>query len=76
MSEDKTQIILKKSLLGEDLTEDEADIVVNRAQDNSDAVERFEALEAEIEQIKKVAKWLGALLLANYSSNLLDWLTR
>jgi hypothetical protein len=76
MSGDETQILLKKSLQGDSLTDDEADIVVSRAQLNTNAVERFEALELEIANIKKGARWLGALLLANYSSNILDWLTR
>ena len=76
MIEDKTQILLKKALRGTDLTEDEADIVAQRNQDNSDSIERFEALEVEIDKVRTAAKWLGGLLLANYSSNILDWLTR
>ncbi len=58
------------------LSEEQARMVADRMQANTDAVKRFEALEAEIATAKKSVKWLGGLLLANYSSNILDWLTR
>ena len=51
-------------------------MVADRMQANTDAVKRFETLEAEIVTAKKSVKWLAGLLLANYSSNILDWLTR
>ena len=77
MSEDNRTVILTRKIAKEaGLTDEEAEIVAERTKENTAAVERFEAQEVEIAKVKKGARWLGALLLANYSSNILDWLTR
>lgn len=76
MDDDKTIILNRKIALDAGLSETEADIVANRLQQNSNAIKRFEDLEADIKRIKTAAKWFGGLLLANYSSNILDWLSR
>ena len=73
---DKTEILIDRMALRAGLTEEQARMVADRMQANTDAVKRFEALEAEIATAKKSVKWLGGLLLANYSSNILDWITR
>ena len=73
---DKTEILIDRIALQAGLTEEQARMVADRMQANTDAVKRFEALEAEIVTAKKSVKWLAGLLLANYSSNILDWLTR
>ena len=69
---DKTEILIDRIALQAGLTEEQARMVADRMQANTDAVKRFEALEAEIVTAKKSVKWLGGLLLANYSSNILD----
>lgn len=76
MDNDKTKFIIRQAMVNSGLSETEADIVAERTQHNTDAVKRFEVLEADIKRLKTGAKWLGGLLLANYSTNILDWLTR
>ena len=77
MDDDSRTVILTRQIAKDaGLTDEDADIIAERTKENTAAVKRFEALEVEIDKVKRVARWLGALLLANYSGNILDWLTR
>ena len=76
MDSDKTKFIIRQAMVNSGLSESDADIVAERTQHNTDAVKRFEALEAKLARAENGVKWLGGLLLANYSTNIIDWLTR
>ena len=81
--ESPTVFLTREVALKAGLTETEADILADRTEKNSEAVERFEALEKQIAESdarqEKFLKWLGTIGLAlflNYASNIYDWLTR
>lgn len=75
MAEDKTEILVKKGLMGDDLTHSEAARVAERLQDNTDALARFLAIEDQLDDIikavdnaKKAVKWLIGFLVLNYGA--------
>ena len=75
MSDDKTEILMIDSLTGKKLTREQADIIVNRMQANTDSAARFDALEDRLEDViadhdkaKKVIKWLIGFLVINYGA--------
>ena len=71
MAGDKT--LMQDSLTGKDLTEEEARHLADKFQSNSEAILRFEALEADlieivgvVNKLKRMVVWLIAILAANW----------
>jgi len=70
---DKTEILVTKGLMGDDLTPEEARQVAERLESNTEAMQRFLLIEDQLDDIVKMVdkiksggKWLGAFLVANY----------
>ncbi len=73
MSSDRTEILVRRSMMGDDLTPEEADVVASRLEDNTRAMHRFMAIEEQIGEIlivihrvKSAGKWVITFLIANY----------
>jgi hypothetical protein len=73
---DKTEILLKDALENAGLTPSEAGKVSHRAQENSDAIERFEKIEKALNEIvdnyaklKKLSWVLFLLVFGNYGGD-------
>lgn len=73
MSDDKTEILMIDSLTGKKLTREQADIIVNRMQANTDSAARYDALESDlieivgvVNKIKKAVVWIIGILFANW----------
>ena len=70
MSDDDTQILLTKALLGKKITSEEAAHVAKVAQDNTEFRRRIEKLEGSI---KKVVGGVITLMLINFLNDVFGY---
>lgn len=76
-----TEVLLVKSLEGEDLSPAEAERVARQSRERGQMLQRFEAMEADIAEViadhkkaKMVIKWIVGLLVVNYGATFRDTL--